>query len=91
MLERKPAIQLTSPASASPTSRVNCRDRLQVVRQELGLPNLDPNAAPPGKPLLIKAVDHRIDGCSVMVMHFNTGDIRALPEATEKPQLTPAR
>ena len=64
-------------AQADPTAV--CRDRIHVVRQERGLPKLQRDTATPDKGLLIAAVDHRIDGCSVMVMRNNTSDVRPLP------------
>ena len=66
------------------TGKVMCRDRIQQVRTERGLPWVDRGTAvDPDQPLLIAAVDHRIDGCSVMVMRDNTSDVRPLPEPQE--------
>jgi hypothetical protein len=62
-----------------------CRDRIQEVRDERGLPKLDREAAKPDDGLLIAAVDKRIDGCSVLVMRNDTSDIRPLPTAPEGP------
>jgi hypothetical protein len=62
-----------------------CRDRIQQVRDERGLPKLDYDNAKPDEGLLIAAVDQRIDGCSVMVMRNDTSDIRPLPAAPEGP------
>ena len=56
-----------------------CRDRIHMVRQERGLPMLQRDTATPDEPLMIAAVDRRIDGCSVMVMHGNLADVRPLP------------
>ena len=56
-----------------------CRDAIQQVREERGLPKLDRDNAAPEEPLLIAAVDQRIGGCSVMVMRNDTSDIRPLP------------
>jgi hypothetical protein len=47
-------------------------------------------AIDPDRPLLIAAVDHRIDGCSVMVMRDDTSDVRTLPEPREH-RLMPAK
>ena len=62
-----------------------CRDRIHVVRAERGLPALEREAASADEPLLIAAVDRRIDECSVMVMLQDTNDIRPLPAPEEGP------
>jgi hypothetical protein len=94
------AIATTTPEQPSPDFtaperaelRENCRDRIVLVREELGLPKLERDTASPDEPLLIAAVDKRIDGCAVMVMHGNTSDVRPLPEFQKGPgQLMPAR
>ena len=73
------------------TGKAICRDRIQQVRVERGLPWIDRGTAvDPDQPLLIATVDHRIDGCSVMVMRDNTSDVRPLPEP-RKHRLMPAR
>jgi hypothetical protein len=56
-----------------------CRDAIQQIRDERGLPKLDRDNAASDEPLLIAAVDQRIGGCSVMVMRNDTSDIRPLP------------
>lgn len=58
----------------------NCRDRIQEVRGERGLPKLQQDTADPDEPLLIAAVDHRVNGCSALVMKHDTSDIRPLPK-----------
>ena len=69
-----------------------CRDRIEQVREENGQPALRRETADPERPLLIAAVDHRIDGCSVMVMRHDTSDVRPVPEAPDGPvQMIPAR
>ena len=69
-----------------------CRDRIEQVREERGLPRLDRQTATPDQPYFIAAVDHRIDGCSVMVMRQNTRDIRPIPKPDERaPLLRPAQ
>jgi hypothetical protein len=70
-----------------------CRDRIEMVREERGLPRLQRDAASPNEPVLIAAVDHRIDGCSVLVMHGNTADVRPIPapEGPARLQPIPAR
>jgi hypothetical protein len=64
-----------------------CRDRIELVRQERGLPSLQRDTATPDEPLLIAAVDRRIGGCSVMVMRDNLADIRPLPPGGGRPRL----
>lgn len=93
-----PAPGITVPAPVSPTSgtegRVPCRDTIHQVREERGLPQLQRETAAPEEPLLIAAVDHRIDGCSVMVVYGNTSDVRPLPAMPDGPprlQRIPAR
>jgi hypothetical protein len=56
-----------------------CRDRIELVRQERGLPKLQRDTASPDEALLIAAVDKRIGGCSVMVMRNNLSDVRPIP------------
>ena len=69
--------------SAATDSEVVCRDRIHEVRQERGLPKLQRDTATPEEPLLIAAIDRRIDGCSVMVMRSNTADVRPSPAPGE--------
>ena len=64
-----------------------CRDRVQEVRDERGLPELDRGTASPDEPLLIAAVDHRIGGCSVMVMRNDLSDVRPLPTKEGQPRV----
>lgn len=76
------------------TTRIadNCRDTIRHVREANGQPALLKDTAPPGEPLLIAAVDQRIEGCSVMVMRHDTSDVRPLPAPSEGPaRLIPAR
>ena len=44
----------------------------------------------PDKPELIYAVDHRRDGCGVLVMHGNPADIRPVPEVSDEVGIIPA-
>ena len=64
-----------------------CRDRIQQVRDERGLPALDRRTASPDEPLLIAAVDQRIGGCSVMVMRNDLSDVRPLPTQDGPPRM----
>ena len=75
------------PSVAAERSHKNCRDRIQAVRGERGLPRLERD---PGveDPLMILAVHRTIDGCAVLVT-ANDG-IRPLPEPRE-PRMMPAR
>jgi len=86
-LPSSPRIVVPVPDSrlALPEGRAPCRDTIHEVREERGLPQLQRETASPDEPLLIAAVDHRIDGCSVMVMHGNTSDVRPLPALPEGP------
>ena len=86
--QARPSIrELQTPPG--PSERV-CRDRIQQVRDDRGLPRLDRDNARPDEGLLIAAVDKRIDGCSVLVMRNDTSDIRPLPEQGEA-RMMPAR
>jgi hypothetical protein len=64
-----------------------CRDRIEQIREERGLPELDRGTASPDEPSLIAAVDLRLGGCSVMVMRNDTSDIRPLPMPDGPPRL----
>jgi hypothetical protein len=69
-------LQALSRPAQTRGNRVPCRDTIHEVRETRGLPG---EAIPPAPGQLIAAVDHRIDGCSVMVMYGNTSDVRPLP------------
>jgi len=79
MLDHAPLLQMDGEAV--------CRDRIQQIRAERGLPKLDRDNASSDEPLLIAAVDQRIGGCSVMVMRNDTSDIRPLPTEEGSPRL----
>jgi hypothetical protein len=81
----QPAPQFGSGAQLPENIRKNCRSRIETVREERGLPRLQRDNAAPDRPLLILAVDKRIDGCEVLVLRNNTADIRPLPEFEEGP------
>lgn len=77
-----------APADQKPAAEASvCRDRIEQVRAERGLPKLDRDTATGDEALLIAAVDHRIGGCSVMVMRGDTTDVRPLPAPREGPLL----
>ncbi|MBO0750226.1 MAG: hypothetical protein J2O44_07345 [Porphyrobacter sp.] len=67
-----------------------CRDRIEQVREERGLPKLKREDTGSDKPLLIAAVDKRIGGCEVLVMRNNLSDIRPLPEPAGPARMRPA-
>lgn len=67
-----------------------CRDRIEQVRAEAGRPQLERGPADADKPLMMYAVDRKIDGCSVMVPVADPTDIRTSP-APGKPERIPAR
>lgn len=68
----------------------NCRDRIEWVREEMGQPKFEREPASPDKPLMMYAVDHRVDGCGVLVPVANPADIRQAPEPG-RPEVIPAR
>jgi len=76
--------RVSPPDGVNIIDRTTCRDRIHLVREERGLPQLDRSTASP-EASLIAAVDHRIDGCSVMVMYNNTSDIRPVPTMPDGP------
>jgi len=80
-----PGIVIPAPDAqfTQPEGRIPCRDTIHAVREERGLPRLQRETASPEEPLLIAAVDHRINGCSVIVMRSNTRDVRPLPALPE--------
>ena len=90
----QPALPLPDAPLTLPEGRVPCRDTIHAVREQRGLPELRRETASADEPLLIAAVDHRIAGCSVMVMRNNTSDVRPLPAVPPGPprvQRIPAR
>lgn len=87
--DTSPAAPYQASPSIEPGEQV-CRDRIHEVREANGKPLLQRDAEVTGEGLLIAAVDQRIDGCSVMVMHNDTSDIRPLPKASDRVQLLPA-
>ena len=57
-----------------------CADRIEQVRDATGEPKLDRTPASSEKPMLIAAVDKRIDGCAVLQMKGDVNDLRPVPE-----------
>lgn len=76
---------------AMPVSAEQCRDAIQQVREHNGQADLRREPAEPNEPVMIAAVDHRLDGCSVMVMHDDASDIRPLPERSDSVRKYPAQ
>ncbi|WP_126172787.1 hypothetical protein [Altericroceibacterium xinjiangense] len=60
-----------------------CADRIEQVRAQRRLPPLQRDTASPDEALLLAAVDKRIDGWGVLVMHRDTSDIRPVPQLPE--------
>lgn len=94
------SIESVLPSYSEPATRWNsiknggsrvCRDRIEQVREASGKPELDREPAKPSEPLLLAAVDQRINGCSVMVMRNDTSDIRPLPEPSDNAVVMPAQ
>ena len=73
-----------------PAARQRCRDRIEQARASAGKPSLERETADPEKPLLMYAVDHRVDGCGVLVPVSDPSDLRSPPPAG-KPRVRPAR
>jgi hypothetical protein len=69
-----------------------CADRIEQVRDATGEPMLDRAPASSETPMLIAAVDKRIDGCAVLQMKDDVNDLRPVPVPRETPVvLKPAR
>lgn len=83
-----PARPWTSVEQAELESR--CRDRIEQARAEAGRPKLEREPADPDKPLLMYAVDRRIEGCGVLVPVGDPSDLRIAPPPG-KPERIPAR
>ena len=88
--EAAPPVAVAGPEASirelRPFSRSDeqCRDRINLARDSAGKrPLLDREPASPDKPHRIYAVDKRIDGCAVMVMHGDVSDVRPLPARSE--------
>ena len=69
----------------------DCTGRIDRVRDDLAQPKLDRTPASAERPLLIAAVDKRIDGCAVLQMHGAVNDLRPVPQSSGGPLLQPAR
>ncbi|MBT2133701.1 hypothetical protein KK137_05075 [Croceibacterium sp. LX-88] len=73
------------------TKADSCIGRIELVRQERGQPALQRDADKAEEGMLIAAVDHKIDGCSVLVMRNDTSDVRPVPTINEPAQVRPLR
>lgn len=78
--EGVPPESVPGASNAPAEQEAACRDRIELVRQERGLPKLRRDTATPDEPLLILAVDRDIDGCDVLVMANDPRDVRPLPQ-----------
>ena len=87
--ESRSVVRLEPSQAPRSEWRAPCRDTIHQVREARGLPR----EAPAAPPQMIAAVDHRIDGCSVMVMYGNTSDVRPVPTTpgTARLERIPAR
>lgn len=86
------AAAVIAPVSDPPQQDRRCRDVVVQVREANGRKMLDRNTAKPGEPLLILAVERRIDGCRVLVMANDHSDVRPEPKPSDgKPLRQPAR
>ena len=68
----------------------HCEQTITQVLNANGQSSLRREGAAPEDAEMIAAVDHRIDGCSVMVMHNDTSDVRPVPEPDDRVELIPA-
>lgn len=56
-----------------------CRNRIEQARAAAGKPRLDREPASPDEPLLMYAVDRRLDGCGVLVPVGDPAAVRVSP------------
>lgn len=84
---REPAQPWTSVDQAERAR--DCRDRIEKVRAAAGKPELERGPADPDKPLLMYAVDKRLDNCGVIVPVADPTDLRQSPEPG-RPEVIPA-
>lgn len=67
-----------------------CQDRVHQAESDDSGVTLNRGTASADQPPLIAAVDYRLNGCSMMMMHNNTADLRPIPAPSEEAELTPA-
>ncbi|MCH2488205.1 MAG: hypothetical protein MK010_10750 [Erythrobacter sp.] len=68
-----------------PIERARCEQEIRKARAEAGKPEIERETADAEEPLLIAAVDQKLNGCSVLVMKQDTSDVRPLPARPEGP------
>lgn len=88
---QEPTVAWKSIEEAEAEQNAQCRDRIWQAREDLGQPELERQTASPDEPLLMWAVDHRRDGCGVIVMKDDPEDIRPIPERDDSTLLIPAQ
>lgn len=91
-----PALQSNPLPDASPTALAatpsiglperNCRDTIQQVRQERGLPMIQRDTADADEPILFAALDYDIDGCDVLLTAEGPQPLPLVPEGPITPQ-----
>lgn len=70
---------------------LRCRDRIEQVRESASKPKLGRSPARSEKPDVIYAVDHRIEGCTVLMPASDPADIRPVPKPNARQaELIPA-
>lgn len=86
-----PDAVIQQDAAPSAQQRAQCRDRIEMVRHDRGLPRLRRENAGPDEAgfeaLMFHAVDRDVAGCDVLVMVGDRNDIRPLPEPRKGPLL----
>lgn len=79
----------TPDPDADGDSGRKCADIIREAREDAGLPQMERRAAAAEIAEMIWAVDHRRDGCGVLVMRGQPQDIRPVPQPTEDTGLMP--
>jgi hypothetical protein len=70
----------------------SCTDTIHLARRAAGMPSANRSTGSASEPLLLAAVDRRIENCRVLVMANDHSDIRPEPEfSSGEPRLRPAR
>ena len=68
-----------------PIERARCEEEIRQVRAEAGKPEIEREPADKEAPLLIAAVDQKLNGCRMLVMKDDTSDVRPMPVRPEGP------
>jgi len=87
----EPAAAWTKMPDIETVELERCADRIREARATANLPELDRRPASADKPIMIWAVDHRRDGCGVLVAKGNPEDIRPVPESDGTYEMMPAK